>query len=291
MPVADIHAVLTPKTHGTFHLHHLLPKNMDFFVIFSSICAVTGSRGQCNYAAASTFQAAFARYRVQQGQKCVCINLGAVLSVGYAAEHNLLAALRKDGFEGISRDEFLSLLDYVCDPACPISTDPDLTELMTGLASAQTLPPDHFQSVYWTSKAMFRPLIQLSKAKESDSNSTGANTATDVNYSALLAAAAPDKANAEEVALSALVNRIAKLMAVPDVDIDVYKAINALGVDSLVTLEVKYWIQKELKANLSIFEINNTGSLIDLAAVIVDKSNLTRTDSNEVVAGKMAVES
>ena len=56
-----------------------------------------------NYAAANAFQDAFARSLATLGQPCISLNLGSIMSVGFAAERNLIATLRRSGFEGISK--------------------------------------------------------------------------------------------------------------------------------------------------------------------------------------------
>jgi polyketide synthase PksN len=61
---ADIQSVLEPKIAGTLQLDqatHAEP--LDFFVLFSSIAAVFGNIGQCDYAYANSFMDAFAEMR------------------------------------------------------------------------------------------------------------------------------------------------------------------------------------------------------------------------------------
>ena len=47
---------LVAKVDGTWNLHHELPKDMDFFILASSIGGCFGHIGQANYAAANTFR-------------------------------------------------------------------------------------------------------------------------------------------------------------------------------------------------------------------------------------------
>ena len=41
---------LAPKMLGSWNLHELLPRDMEFFVLLSSFAGVIGNRGQSNYA-------------------------------------------------------------------------------------------------------------------------------------------------------------------------------------------------------------------------------------------------
>ena len=234
---------------------------------------MTGSYGQANYAAANTFQDAFARHLVATGQPCISLDLGSIMSVGFAAEHNLTSTLRKSGFEGISKFEFFALLGWACDPKCAAARDPRTAHLVCGLASAQTLPSEQFRSVYWTSKPMFQPLLQLNAAthdKGKDSAPSGAQTN---DYAALLATA-EDADTAKEAALAALISRAA-LLAIPHEDVDPLKPITAFGVDSLVALELRQWIKKHLNADMSVLDIMQSASVEEVAARVVTKSELT----------------
>ena len=85
MTLENFEAALHPKVRGSWNLHTMLPKELDFFVLLSSTAGIFGSRGQSNYATANTYQDALARYRVSLGQRAVSLNLGRVSRIGYAA--------------------------------------------------------------------------------------------------------------------------------------------------------------------------------------------------------------
>jgi 3-oxoacyl-(acyl-carrier-protein) synthase/enoyl-CoA hydratase/carnithine racemase/NADP-dependent 3-hydroxy acid dehydrogenase YdfG len=72
--VADFLRVLAPKVKGSILLdQYTKDRNLDFFVLFSSIAASIGNPGQSDYAFANGFLADFAEYRnncLQKGEKC-----------------------------------------------------------------------------------------------------------------------------------------------------------------------------------------------------------------------------
>jgi hypothetical protein len=53
---------------AAWNLHHCLPRDMDFFILLSSVAGLVGNRGQANYAAGNTFQDALASHRVSLGR-------------------------------------------------------------------------------------------------------------------------------------------------------------------------------------------------------------------------------
>ena len=60
----EMEAVFAPKIHGTVHLDEATrDEELDFFVLFSSLAAVGGNAGQCDYAFANHFMDSFAAAR------------------------------------------------------------------------------------------------------------------------------------------------------------------------------------------------------------------------------------
>ncbi|WP_218081861.1 type I polyketide synthase [Anthocerotibacter panamensis] len=79
--------VLAPKVQGAWHLHQLTrAQPLDFFVLFSSMAAVLGPRGQGSYAAANAFLDALAHQRRAEGLPGLSINWSAWAQGGMAAK-------------------------------------------------------------------------------------------------------------------------------------------------------------------------------------------------------------
>ncbi|WP_144408729.1 SDR family NAD(P)-dependent oxidoreductase [Chromobacterium vaccinii] len=65
----DMDAVLAPKVLGAFHLDRAVGDGeLDFFAMFSSLAAIGGNAGQCDYAFANHYLDAFAAWRDAQRQ-------------------------------------------------------------------------------------------------------------------------------------------------------------------------------------------------------------------------------
>jgi hypothetical protein len=104
--------VLAPKVAGAWHLHlGTLDRQLDFFVLFSSIAGVLGSPGQGNYAAANVFLDALAHERRRLGLPALSIAWGPWADGGMAASVGEANRQRwaANGFESIQPDDALRL--------------------------------------------------------------------------------------------------------------------------------------------------------------------------------------
>ncbi len=106
----DWDAVLRPKVQGAEVLHELTRGlELDFFVCFSSIASVWGSRGQAHYAAANRYLDVLAHYRRAHGLPALTVNWGPWAEGGMnTAESNAL--LRRAGVNPLSTDRALAAL-------------------------------------------------------------------------------------------------------------------------------------------------------------------------------------
>jgi NAD(P)-dependent dehydrogenase (short-subunit alcohol dehydrogenase family) len=88
-------AVLAPKVTGTLVLDSIFKKrDLDFFLIFSSLNSIVGGFGQADYTAANSFLDAFAHYRSSRNRGLTAtVNWDAWRETGMAAD----AARRKGG--------------------------------------------------------------------------------------------------------------------------------------------------------------------------------------------------
>ena len=275
MSIEDFSAAIKPKVQGSWNLHKHLPRNLDFFVLLSSVAGLTGSRGQSNYAAGCTYQDALARHRVSQGYKCISLDLGSILSVGYAAEKDLTETLEANGFVGLRKNELFALLDYCCNPSLPLQTT-QTCQIVTGISGIETLSAAKLEQVYWAKKPLFS-IVKQNRIAESFRDSDSSNSA---DYSSLLKNTGSQLA-IEEIFVEALKTKIASSLSVPKEDIDADKAIYTFGIDSLVALEVRYWFMKEMKADVAIFDIMQNRSLVALAQFAAGKSEYCRQFNEE----------
>ncbi len=104
-------SVLEVKVTGAALLHQLtLGQPLDFFVLYSSIASIFGSRGQANHSAANAYLDAFAHARRAQGLPALSINWGVWAEVGAAADRGMVERSATQGIESISPELGLSIL-------------------------------------------------------------------------------------------------------------------------------------------------------------------------------------
>ncbi len=106
--------VMSPKVNGSWNLHRFsLGTSLDFFVMFSSAASLMGNPGQGSYAAANAFLDALAHYRRAEGLPASTINWGPWSRVGMAMQRNRGDRLLAQGVKGLKPEECLSILEKI----------------------------------------------------------------------------------------------------------------------------------------------------------------------------------
>ncbi|TGJ82196.1 hypothetical protein E0Z10_g6575 [Xylaria hypoxylon] len=263
MTLCEWQQVLEPKVEGTWNLHKVLPKAMDFFVILSSAGGMMGSSGQSQYNAASTFQDAFARYRWSQGEKCISLDVGMVSGVGYAAENiHIMERLGRKGLEVLREQELHSVLDWACDPSRALSS-PWSTQVITaigGLSKSQ-------DSLHHLKRPMYRHLLRKTRGMSHTTRSAKEK----VDFSALIHDA-KDADKARGIIASALANRLSQALSIPLEDLELTRPVYSYGVDSLVAVELRFWLANEMGADVSVFDILSAQSIDSLSGLVATRS-------------------
>lgn len=105
--------VLKPKVDGATYLNEIFQRQpLDFFIMLSSMAAVTGNPGQAAYAAANMFLAGLAAQRRQKGLAASTVNIGAIIGNGYVTRELTLTqqvALQKVGNMWMSEQDFYQI--------------------------------------------------------------------------------------------------------------------------------------------------------------------------------------
>lgn len=106
-------SVLRAKAGGAWNLHTIFAdREIDLFVLFSSIAALIGSPGQANHAAANTYLDALAHYRRCLHLPALSVNWGPWGDVGKAAGHSAFM-LQTRGLNSLSAETAFAALEHL----------------------------------------------------------------------------------------------------------------------------------------------------------------------------------
>jgi aryl carrier-like protein len=266
MSIEDWTAATKPKVDGSWNLHTLLPKGMDFFILLSSHSGLIGAHGQSNYAAGNVFQDVLAHHRTRLGEKAISIDLGTMSSIGYVANNSdVMAQALKQVMEDFSEQELLSLLEIYCDPERPAPPASDAV-IVTPMPIPALLRAQGITEPFWMSKPIFRHLHQISTVGQAMPSETKPMR----NWEAILREA-KTMVDAENTVQEAIRNQLADLLAIGVDDVDASKPVHSYGVDSLVAVELRNWFARSIGADVAVLELLGNSTIAKLAANVAKK--------------------
>ena len=270
MSIEDYHTAVRPKVQASWNLHTVLPKQLDFFILLSSGTGIVGNRGQANYVAGNTFQDALARHRVSLGLKATALDLGMILSVGFTAENaDVMSHLRAAGFAAMRKEEYHAMLDELCNPHLE-SASPLKAQVALGFEIPETLRSKGIEDPGWMHDPLFKHLYQIRTV-----GGGGNSTENSVNHGLLLAAAESHQA-AVDIINDAIVRKLCKALTIEAQDVDSSKPLHEYGVDSLVAVELRTWLLKDLGAEVAVFDMMGGSSIRALAGLVAGRSSLVK---------------
>ena len=271
MSAEDYEQVILPKVQGSWNLHEQLSKlKLDFFVMLASAVSVSGNLGQSNYAAASSFQDALSHYRAAKGLPAVAIDLGMIFGAGFVSKNEWAREnLKRQGYADIHLEELMAILQSATtrsagDQACQIITGlytPDILDSKLGQSLSDSSIP------LWFRDLKFSHLLSKSAVK------IGESTDTSVLFH-LSMERAKTLTEASEVVCEAITAKLSKSLVIPKDDIHSDRPIAAYGIDSLVAVELRNWMLREIKADIPLFEILGNAPLLLLSRKVATKSKL-----------------
>ena len=212
--------VLWPKMLGAWHLHRAtMDRDLDVFVLFSSVAGVLGNPGQANHAAANAFLDQLAVHRRALGLPGQSIAWGAWSGIGEAEEQRARIAERREvaGTGWFSPEQGFMALDRLLREDC---------------ATPAVLAADW--PVFGKALKGHHPLFEDLIHAEEDTGSETADPSED-----LLASLRGAPADAREELLSSFLQReiqaVLRLPSAPPLTVGFFD----LGMDSLVAVELR----------------------------------------------------
>lgn len=258
MTLDRFNATVHPRVVGTLNLHEATKGcSLDFFELWSSWTVVFGTATQSNYLASNSFLDAFARHRRARGLPCTSLALSQVLGIGivsYMPEYQ--QAMIRNGFYGNDEDEFLRYCEQGILPQQPpqlgqaggddptFRHDPQtLGHLLVGIEPAGLRNVDAkypLADMLWYRDPRFQNLVQATRVLSSGASGKRGG----------------DGAAAEEgTPLERIVGKISRLLYMPVDEIDVDRAINHYGIDSMVAAELRNWFLATFQRDVNMLKL------------------------------------
>ncbi|KAI1452810.1 polyketide synthase PksD [Annulohypoxylon moriforme] len=276
MSYAQWQRTILSKVQTSWNLHSNLPADLDFFIMLSSVAGVVGNVSQANYAAGCTFQDSLARYRVQQGQKAVSIDLGLMRDIGLVAETEALQQTFEGylGYGQIEEKELIAALDMCCDPTRnpPYRQKHQITMGVT--TPADLLTDGKEVEVGMLERPLFSHFSQTRKMLPTS------QTRNQINFS-LLFRQAESVEERSKVAVRSLTLKLARALSIQPEDVDTEQPLHAYGVDSLVAVELRNWIAKEFAADVPVFEIMGGRSVAVIGELVTKASRIGKGNTEK----------
>ncbi|KAI9668413.1 MAG: Type I Iterative PKS [Alyxoria varia] len=301
---------IDPKVGGAIALaEELLPppespnvpnhSSLEFFISLSSLSGVIGNQGQAPYAAASVFLDGFTQtLRAQYPNlRASVIDLGVVAEVGYVAQNKEVQASVQKTYGGFSLSEkqVLALLKAgikgVLEVECGGQTlaglvlpqeDGGEAPVVNGEAAAPQGKKQRHRP------AIFSHIRREAAASPASSTNQQASDDVDVDDSAaqkkkltsprqlLSTLTSPTKEDITAILTDSLTAKLSAILMIPTSDIAPEQRLSEYGVDSLVAVELRNWLARELEVSVSMPRLMAAGNLEGVVGMCVKDSGVVK---------------
>jgi acyl transferase domain-containing protein/NADPH:quinone reductase-like Zn-dependent oxidoreductase/acyl carrier protein len=239
--------VLAPKVEGANNLDRATRgAALDYFVVYSSATTMIGNPGQAAYVAANGYLQGLMRRRAADGLPGLAVGWGAISDAGVLSRDAGTAEKleRISGIGAMRAAEALSYLDVVMATPQAVSTVYCLTIRPGGaLRDLSLLQTPSFAHLF--------------------AKADGADLEAGIDLAGLIAG----KSDAEARALVArlVASEVASILRLSAEEIDPARPLDELGMDSLMSLELRMGIEKRFGVELPVVAISASMNVNDLA--------------------------
>lgn len=246
MKTETFQRVLRPKVRGGWLLHRLFQDYpLDFFVLFSSTGSVIASLGQGNYAAGNAFMDALAHHRRSQGLPALSIGWGP-WSVGMVEQLKLEQFYTRRGIELITPEVGMQILARVLGQR-PIH--------LTAITANWTLARE-------ASPVGMLPMMFSQLEEQGDNAATSAAADDGSLLEQLSEASAADR---QSLLVSHVQKVLTHVLQLDASQLSGQESLTSLGLDSMMAIEVKHRIEASLKVDVSVLELLQEITIVQLA--------------------------
>ncbi|MBS2038799.1 SDR family NAD(P)-dependent oxidoreductase [bacterium] len=240
-----LEGVFHAKIHGSWNLHQAsLKQPLDFFILFSSNAAWFGAAGQGNYAASNTYLDSLAHYRRSLGLPALTVNWGPIGDVGYLARNPMVAAwLESGGSKMITSAEAMLALEAA------LQVNPTQVGVMNADWSLL------LKAMGGKPVPRFEPLLASSRGGAESGPQNLENLPPEERRAALH---------------PMLMAQVARVLGTQPQKIDASQSLGDMGLDSLMSLQLRNWVKSTLNVTLSASALLEHPSIDSLVAWLAD---------------------
>lgn len=259
---------MLPKVDGTWNLWESLGDRVDFWVFFSSVASVLGSPGQANYAAGNAFLDAMGHWLAQRGIPALVVNWGPWADGGMAAGEAMSRSLEARGLRLLSPGLALESLERLLASQAiqAVVGDFDWNRLQQALGG--------------------RHLAVLSEVVAKTVQAQPAPR-EEVDRDFLNVLRQQDESGRVKLLEDYFTRELARIMGLEAGNVDPELPLSALGLDSLMAMELKNNLEARLNFSLpmaSFVENPSIRSLATAAAAIIGEKHSPAEPAGETAA-------
>jgi acyl transferase domain-containing protein/acyl carrier protein len=244
-----------PKALGAWNLHTLTAdQSLDFFILFSSAAAILGTPGQINYAAGNAFLDALSRFRRVQNLPALSIDWGPWSEIGLAsAQENRGQRLALEGLMSITPIQGLEVMDH--------TTARQIVQVAVMSFSAERWCVSHP-----TSSAFMTDLLHLAADKIIEQKSHQ-------NIRDVLLKTEPGKGR-KALFETHVREQVAYVLRMPALRVPMDKPLKTIGLDSLMSLELRNRLEDTLDISIPAAAIWNHPTVVGLTTFLATKIDI-----------------
>ncbi|MCA9491351.1 MAG: KR domain-containing protein, partial [Myxococcales bacterium] len=256
---ARLHEVHAAKAKGGWALHHAVgDAPLDFFTVLSAIPGLVGliGAGAANYSAANTFVDALVAYRRMQGLVGNAVAYGPWRELGMAVRGKVLAQLERSGIGSMGTADALTCFGY-----CLADPEPLVAVASLSWSRIAAVVPGAAEA----------PLLwELIATPESQSAESA--------VLAELASTAP--AQRLDYLHHYVAHRVGSVLGIDASTLD-QQSLQSLGLDSLMSIEIKNRIERELDVAIPLVTLLKGPSVRSLASTLLSSIDLSACSAPE----------
>ncbi len=272
MPKETFHQVYDVKTIGNWVLHKQFEKQpLDFFVMFSSITAMVTATGQINYISANSFLDGLAEYRRQKGLAALSVAWGP-WDAGMISQLGLQETYIKKGMTPISPVNGVCTLERI---------------IMQNIPYALVVEAD-WQKVIDSVSRNSNPYLDHLRGGASDGNNlilTDEEVLAQFNETFKTL----EDQEREEFVLTTVKKLVGRVLHIPAEKIESEVSLNELGIDSMMSTELKNRIEMNTGAVITIVDLLNNESIAQLGQFVQSQvQSILELDTVEELAEEIS---